>query len=131
MAYIQRLTMAIDTTSNESSTGGYFYSAESVCGYVSAVEYVPSTANAVPSTGKVQLFQGSTHMVLEKTASTDSWLVMPRRIAVDSTAQYIGATTAYSLTLWPISRDRRIYAGVTGGTSAQTNGTLYAYVEGA
>ncbi len=128
--HITRHSITLDTTSSNSSTGGYFYSTLAPNGLVYAVEYVRGT-NAFPSTGVINLYAGSTvREIIEKTISTDSWIVYPRKSLVDTTAAAIGATTDYPVACIPLGGVDRLVAGITGGTSASQDGDLYVYVEG-
>lgn len=128
--HITRHSITLDTTSNNSSTGGYFYSATAPSGLVYAVEYVRGTA-AFASTGVLNVYAGSTvREIIEKTISTDSWIVYPRKSLVDTTSAAIGATTDYPVACIPLGGSDRVCVGLTGGTSASQDGDLYVYVEG-
>lgn len=128
--FLTKLTVTLDTTSNNSSTGGYFYTDRPVNGFIHAVEYVRGT-NTFASTGVWNVYVGSTvREVLEKTVSTDSWIVYPRKATVDTTAQTIGATTDYMGVPIPVVNERLV-VGLTGGTSAAQDGDMVIYVEGA
>lgn len=128
--YITKYSLVIDTTSNNSSTGGYFYSDRAPNGLVYAIEYVQSTANALPTTATIQVYAGSTvRQFLSKTAST-SFIVFPRRYTVDSTAAQIGASTDYPVAMFPVAGTNRLVCGITGGTSAATTGLVNVYIEG-
>jgi len=126
--HITKHSITLDTTHSGSSTGGYFYSATSPNGLVHAVEYVRGT---FASTGVINLYAGSTvRSFIQKTISTDSWIVYPRKGPVDTTAVLIGVTTDYHPVCIPLSGTDLIVAGITGGTSAAQTGTVHVYVEG-
>jgi hypothetical protein len=130
MAHVTKLSITLDTTSNNSSTGGYFYSETSPNGFVHAVEYVRGT-NAFASTGVLELYVGSTlRELIHKTITTDSWIVYPRKSLVDSTAAAIGASTDFPVACIPLSGTDLIVAGITGGTSGAQDGDVFVYVEG-
>lgn len=128
--HITKHSITLDTTHSNSSTGGAFYSATSPNGLVHAVEYSRSTA-AFPSTGVINLYAGSTvRSLIQKSFSTDSWIVYPRKQAVDTTAALVGATTDYASFCVPLSGTDLIVVGITGGTSAAQIGSVHVYVEG-
>jgi hypothetical protein len=128
--HITKHSIAMETTSNNSSTGGYFYSVGYPNGLVYAVEYTAGT-NTFASTGVINLYVGSTiREIIEKTVSADSWIVYPRKSLVDTTAAAIGATTDFPVACIPLSGTDLLVAGITGGTSAAQDATLNVYVEG-
>lgn len=128
---ITKYSITIDTTSNNSSTGGYFYSNGWPNGMVHAVEYVGATASAVPSTAVLDLFAGSTVLtILSRSVTSTGWIVFPRHSIIDSTNAQIGATTDYPAVPCALAGDVKLTLGLTGGTSAATTGLVNVYVEG-
>jgi hypothetical protein len=128
--FITKYPIIIDTTSQNSATGGYFYSSGSPNGFIHAVEYTQSTGNAVPTTSVLSLYVGSTvRAILAFTAST-SLMRFPRGIVVDSTNVQDGASTNFPVACFPVSGTDRLVLGITGGTSAATTGLVSVYIQG-
>jgi len=127
--FITKYDILIDTTHNNSATGIYFYSTGWPNGVVRAVQYVQSTANAVPTTGVLSLDVGSTlRPILTAVAASTSWIRYPQGVALDSTGAL--ATTALPVVFIPLSGEVALRLGLTGGTSAATTGLVSVYVEG-
>jgi hypothetical protein len=126
--HITKHSITLDTTHSGSSTGGAFYSATSPNGFVHAVEY---TRGNFASTGVINLYVGSTvRSLIQKSFSTDSWIVYPRKSAVDTTAAGFGSSTDPQPMCIPLSGTDLIVVDITGGTSAAQTGTVHVYVEG-
>jgi hypothetical protein len=128
--HITKHSITLDSTHSGSSTGSYFYSETSPNGLVHAIEYTRGSA-AYASTGVLALYAGSTiRSLIAKSFSTDSWIVYPRKSAVDTTAAGFGSSTDPQPMCIPLSGTDRIVAGITGGTSAAQTGTVHVYMEG-
>jgi hypothetical protein len=126
---LTKYSVAINTTSMNSSTGGYFTSQDCPNGFVYMIEYVQSAASGVPSTGTIQIYAGSTDKrVLTRTAGTTWWREWPRGVGIESS----GASTAAidPQFCYPLSTTEHLIIGITGGTSAATTGIVNIYVEG-
>ncbi len=128
--YITKHAIVIDTTHSGSATGIYFYTDVAPNGVVYAVEYIQSTASAVPTTAVLSLYEGSTvHSILKRAAST-SFYAQPRGICHDSTGGLLGATTDFVGAPIPVDGRQRLTLAMDGGTSAATTGLVNVYVQG-
>lgn len=125
---LRKSSITVDTTSNNSSTGGYFYSTESQFGYVDAVQL---TRGTIPSTATL-LVTGETtgHAYIQFTCSTETYkMFYPRTFQHSSSGGVIGAATDYPMAKFPVYGEL-FRVSLAGGTSSQTSGLVEVWISG-